>query len=46
MFTTIAVKRDTYIQLSEIKERFGFKSYDDVVKILLNCYIKSAEPPA
>ena len=46
MLTTIAIKRDTYRQLNEIKKMFGFKSYDDVVKTLLDCYIKSAEPPA
>ncbi len=45
MYITIAVKTDTYKQLAEIK-RLGFKSYDDVVKILLNCYIKSAKADA
>jgi len=46
VFTTIAVKPDTYRKLAEIKERFKLRSYDDVVKILLNCYIKSAEATA
>jgi predicted CopG family antitoxin len=46
MYVTIAVKPDTYRQLAEIKRRLGFKSYDDVVKILLSCYIKSAEADA
>jgi predicted CopG family antitoxin len=43
MYVTIAVRPDTYRELAEIKRRLGFKSYDDVVKILLSCYIKSAK---
>ena len=46
MYITIAVRPDTHRQLAEIKRRLGFKSYDDVVKILLNCYIKSAKAGA
>jgi len=42
MYVTIAVRPDTHRQLVEIKHKLGFKSYDDVVKILLSCYIKSA----
>jgi len=38
-FVTIAVKHDTYSRLSEIKMRYGLKSFDDVVRLLLsNCY--------
>jgi predicted CopG family antitoxin len=46
VYITIAVRPDTYRQLAEIKRRLGFKSYDDVVKILLSYYIKSAKADA
>jgi predicted CopG family antitoxin len=36
-YTTIAVKGDTYEALSELKARYGFKSFDDVVKMLIKC---------
>jgi len=35
--TTIAVKGDTYEVLSELKSKYGLKSFDDVVKMLIKC---------
>jgi len=34
---TIALKPDTYRELAELKAKYRFKSFDDVVKLLLSC---------
>jgi predicted CopG family antitoxin len=35
-FVTIAVKLDTYRELSQIKSKYRLKSFDDVIKLLLD----------
>ena len=41
-FVTIAVKPDTYSRLLEIKTRYGLKSFDDVVRLLLGHDVRLA----
>jgi predicted CopG family antitoxin len=34
---TVALKPETYKELAELKSRYKFRSFDDVVKLLLSC---------
>jgi len=38
---TVALKPETYRELAELKARYRFKSFDDVVKLLLTCFVRS-----
>ncbi len=40
MRKTIAISLETYEKLKEIKEKENLKSFEDVIKKLLECYKK------